>query len=161
MEHCFRHDFSMAARRKWKQNKYIGLTKALEAEGWTVEGDKNAGKKWEDTTLWAKYGEFPEEGELAPPLPVHTFVQGHMGSFCKQDIQSLLAMGVDLSDVQRLLRKLYYIAANRLHSCVASYQRACILAKKPAAAAASATAHASPAPAGVPPPSASAPAGVG
>jgi hypothetical protein len=46
-----------------------------------------------------------------------------MGSFCEDDINTLLAVGVNREDINPLLRDLQKIAVAHLHSCVATFYR--------------------------------------
>ena len=122
LEHCFAHDFFLSAKRNAKRNKYVTLVNHLRQAGWSVTCDERASAEWYDDA---------EEGEI-PPQPVHTFVQGHRGAFAKYDDQTLRAFGVDSTDVCKLLRTLYRIAATGLHTCVVTHHRACKLAPRAA-----------------------------
>jgi hypothetical protein len=125
LEHCFAHDFFNKQRRNSKRVKYARLVTELEDAGWTVVGDAQAPDGW--------YDEYMEDGELRPSTTaIHTFVQGHMASFAAYDEETLKAFGVDSTDVHKLLTQLYRIAAEGLHTCIASYYRECKLAKRSA-----------------------------
>jgi hypothetical protein len=113
-----------------KKNGYVPFTHQLFNAGWGYAwvGDTTAPEGWFDDYDHS----VPEEGEIRTthhanigniPPPVFTFVQGHMGSFCEDDISTLLAVGVNREDINPLLRDLQKIAVAHLHSCIATFYR--------------------------------------
>jgi hypothetical protein len=109
---------------------YVPFTHQLFNAGWSAAwvGDEAAPDGWFDDYD----NSVPEESEVRTthhatvgniPPPVFTFVQGHMGSFCAKDIDTLLVVGVNREDVNLLLRDLQKFAIHHLHACVGSFYR--------------------------------------
>jgi hypothetical protein len=116
LEHCYSNDFFMADSRLVKQAKYARLMYELRAHGWLVVGDAS-----ETPTFFADHKgglRDHEDGEI-PPAVISTFVQGHMGSMCRRDLDTLAAFGVQ--NAKLFLKSLYKLAVVSMHKCVSTY----------------------------------------
>ena len=58
-----------------------------------------------------------------PEPPIFTFISGHMGSFCREDLRGFRALGIRDEDLPDLMRDLHKVTAKHLHACVSTYAR--------------------------------------
>jgi hypothetical protein len=119
-EHSCAHDlYGLDDRRREKRMKYHPLLSQLRVSGWKVVADDQANPDDWYTPEW-----LIEMGEIrVPDPPIFTFISGHMGSFCREDLRGFDALGIRAEDMPALLRELHEITAEHLHICMSTYAR--------------------------------------
>ncbi len=99
--------------------KYHMLLSQLRVAGWRVIGDEQARSEDWYTPEW-----LIEMGEVREPEPpIFTFISGHMGSFCREDLRGFRALGIRDEDLPDLMRELHKVTAQHLHVCMSTYAR--------------------------------------